>query len=233
MTQTRRTALTLLALSFAASAQAKPTPWVMQGTVRTAAGQPLAGVEVYADNTLYYNMNALATTDAQGRYRIELPHEVGTWRPGASIKRSWGDQVFKLTVYPNDNSAFSARDGAVRDFVWRIQGKHDGGVLGQPVNVYFGGEGEVDWDTLELTFTPDGPLIDGSRGQPFRRKVTGGKIMDVPIGRYRVAATQIQNGLPVALGVRAEGQDQYAASAVGTFRETLYGIRMEVTVQGR
>lgn len=51
------------------AAPAQVTPYVMQGVVRDAAGRPLAGVEVFADNTLYYNANVLARTDAQGRYR--------------------------------------------------------------------------------------------------------------------------------------------------------------------
>ncbi|GBF06024.1 hypothetical protein DAERI_070022 [Deinococcus aerius] len=234
MKHARLSALTLLALSLVApacavgSAPAKPTPWVMTGVVRNAAGQPLAGVEVVADNTVYYDMNVVGKTDAQGRYRLELPHAIGTWRPYASIQRPWGDQVFKFTVYPDDDSAFQAQVGAVRNFVWRLQGKYGDGVLGQKVNVYSGDE-KVDMNTLEFTFTPVGPLIDGSTGKPFTRRVTGSTIGDVPVGRYRVTATHAPDGRREALEVRAEGQDDYGASTVGTFRETLYGIRMELS----
>ncbi|PYE55409.1 carboxypeptidase-like regulatory domain-containing protein [Deinococcus yavapaiensis] len=228
-----KTALLLASLlaaggSLAGQAASKATPWIMQGVVRNAAGQPIEGVEVSAHNTVYYNMNVLAKTDKQGRYRLELPHEIGTWAPYATIRRPWGDQVFKFTVYPNDDSAFAARDGAVRDFVWRIQGRFDGGVLGQKVNAYSGDE-KVDADTLEFTFTPLGTLIDGSTVKPFTRKPRGSTMEDVPVGRYKVTASHAPNGVREALEVRAEGQDEYGSQAVGTFRETMYGIRMELS----
>lgn len=200
----------------------------MTGVVRNAAGQPPAGVEVVADNNMYYDINVVGKTDAQGRYRLELFHNVGTWRPYASIQCSWGDQVFKFTVYPDDDSAFQAQVGAVRNFMWHIQGKHGDGVLGPKVNVYSGGD-KVDMGTLKFTFTPVGPLIDGSTGKPFTRRVTGSTIEDVPVGRYRVTATHTPGGRREALEVRAEGQDDYGASAVGTFRETLYGIRKDLS----
>lgn len=77
-------------MSAAPTASPQATPYIMTGVVKNSAGQPLSGVEVFADNTLslYHNMNALGTTDAQGRYRIELPCEVGTWRPGAYVQRT-------------------------------------------------------------------------------------------------------------------------------------------------
>lgn len=214
----------------AKAAPAKPAPYVMTGVVRNAAGQPLADVEVYADNTVYYDMNVVGKTDARGRYRLELPHAIGTWRPGASVKRPWGDQIFRFTVHPDDPSAFSAKDGAVRDFVWRTEGPHDGGVLGRHVNVYVSDE-RIDDATLELTFTPEGPLVDGRTVKPFTRRLTGGRVVDVPVGRYRVSARHAPNGTPQALEVQAEGQKTFAASSPATFRETLYGIRMEVSLR--
>lgn len=210
---------------------ARPTPFVMSGTVRDASGRPLAGVEVSAANTVAYDVNVVGRTDAQGRYRLELPHDIGTWRPYASVSRPWGNQVFRFTVYPDDPSSFAARTGATRDFVWRLSGPHDGGVLGQPVNVY-GGE-DIDWDTLELTFTPDGPLVDGSAGKTLVRRPTGSRIADVPVGRYRVSARHAPHGTPEALDVEAEGQEAYTGSSPATFRETSYGIRMEVYLRRR
>lgn len=228
--KTRMLSLLVLALftpqNVSAGGPAKATPWIMTGVVRNAAGQPLEGVDVSARNTVYYNMNVVARTDRQGRYRIALPREVGTWAPYATIRRPWGDQVFQFTVYPGSAAPFAARDGAIRDFIWRIQGPHDGGVLGQKVNVYFGG-GEVDASSCVLTYTPVGPLIDGSAGKAFQRGCES--LKDVPVGRYRITGTHAPGGVRQALEVRAEGQDVYAAATTGTFRETTYGIRMEVT----
>ena len=103
-------------------------------------------------------------------------------------------------------------------------------MFGQKVNVYYGGVGDVDFDTVEVTFEPQGALIDGSTIKPFKRKYDGA-ILDVPVGRYRLSATHVVNGKVVALQVKAEGQEQYATSSIGTFRETLYGIRMELSVK--
>ncbi|MVN86463.1 carboxypeptidase regulatory-like domain-containing protein [Deinococcus sp. HMF7620] len=208
-------------------------PYVMSGVVRDAAGQPLAGVEVWADNTVYFDMNVVGTTDAGGRYALDLPHNVGTWRAGAKISRPWNGQTFTFTVYPDDRSAFQATTGAVRDFVWRIQGEYDGGVLGHPVNVYFGG-GELDWDSLELIFTPQGPLIDDSTAALFNRTLWGGKVTDVPVDTYSVSATHAPEGTRAAVDVRAERDSlntpppQQARAA-----KTHYGARMNLSVRGQ
>ncbi|MPY66407.1 hypothetical protein F8S09_06815 [Deinococcus sp. SDU3-2] len=144
----------------------KPAPYVMTGVVRNSAGQPVPAVKVFADNTLYHNMNALGTTDAQGRYRIELPREVGTWRPGAYVSHEYGGETWTLRVYADEETAFDARTGAVRDFTWRLTGKTSEGLIGGTVWIHpqYGG---VDYDTndVELTLTPDGPLVDGSVGR--------------------------------------------------------------------
>lgn len=116
--KTRMLSLLVLAVftpqSVSAGGPARATPWIMTGVVRNAAGQPLEGVDVSARNTVYYNMNVVARTDRQGRYRIALPHEVGTWAPYATIHRPWGDQVFQFTVYPGSAAPFGTSPGASR-----------------------------------------------------------------------------------------------------------------------
>jgi hypothetical protein len=213
------------------AAPAQVTPYVMQGVVRDAAGRPLAGVEVFADNTLYYNANALARTDAQGRYRLELPrNEPGIWKPGAYVKREYHGVFYELRLYPGDDSPFAASKGAVRDFVWRLSGRQEDGLLGKVVYVY--GEEGVNVANVEVTLTPSGPLIDGSAGRAITRRVTGGRIEDVPIGRYTMTARLVRDGAaPVPLLVSPGQGGGYGASATSDFQKTNYGVIMEFTVK--
>lgn len=53
----------------------------MTGIVKSENGQPVADAEVYAENTLQYNVSQPGMTDAQGHHRIALPkNELGTGR---------------------------------------------------------------------------------------------------------------------------------------------------------
>ncbi|MBZ9749888.1 carboxypeptidase-like regulatory domain-containing protein [Deinococcus sp. HMF7604] len=212
--------------SLALGAASRPVPYVMTGVVKTAGGQPVPGVEVYADNTVYYDMNVVAKTDAKGRYRIELPHNVGKWRPGATLERNYQGDRFRMTIYPNDRAAFQSTTGAVRDFVWKLNGPYEGGVLGEQVNVYHG-DG-IAYGDLIVTLTPEGPLIDGSQGKALVIRPTTSVVKDVPLGRYRMTA-KLSTGQPVL--VQAEGSDTWAASAVNTFKNNMYGIRMSFSTR--
>ncbi|MBZ9749895.1 hypothetical protein K7W42_03350 [Deinococcus sp. HMF7604] len=81
-------------------------PDVISDVVRDAAGQPLAGTEGWADNTVSSDMSVLGTTDAGGRYALDLPHNVGTWRPSAKISRPEHGQTSTFTVYPTTARRF-------------------------------------------------------------------------------------------------------------------------------
>jgi hypothetical protein len=226
----------LLALGAVQADTGRPTPYTMTGVVVNSAGQPVQGAEVFADNTLYYNMNALATTDAKGRYTIKLPkNEQGTWAPGATVKRKYHGVTYEFRLYADNNRAFSASDGAVRKFTWRLSGElPDGdGFIGQRVFIY-GGTGITfgAQQRVEVTLTPDGPLVDGSPGKPITRVVEEGRITDVPLGRYRATARILRSGQPPLPLLVSPGQGgNYAASATADFEKTYYGITMEFTVR--
>ncbi|WP_019012110.1 carboxypeptidase-like regulatory domain-containing protein [Deinococcus aquatilis] len=207
--------------SLAFGATSKPTPYVMTGVVKNAQGQPVPGVEVFADNTVYYDMNVVTKTDARGRYRIELPHDVGTWRPGATLERDYHGERFRMTLYPNDKAAFQGSVGAVRDFIWKLSGPHEGGVLGEQMNV-FHGDG-IAYGDLIVTLTPEGPLIDGSQGKVLIIRPETSVVKDVPLGRYRMTA-KLKGGQSVL--VQAQGSEAWATSAVNTFKDGLYGVRL-------
>lgn len=109
--------------------------------------------------------------------------------------------------------------GIVKDFVWKLAGSmgikaldpndpslHYGGSL----SVFGESPGSVsdrlklaDGFTLEVTLTPDGPLIDGSAGQPvtFKHQYAKGTLnfnpenqrtfIDIPLGKYTATVKAI------------------------------------------
>ncbi|MPY66414.1 hypothetical protein F8S09_06850 [Deinococcus sp. SDU3-2] len=95
----------------------------MPGVVKDSAGQPLTGVQVFADNTLYSTTNALGKTDAWGCHRITRPREVGTWRAGASVQRTSGGEAWEPWLHADNGAAFPGDQGAVRHFIWRRTGQ--------------------------------------------------------------------------------------------------------------
>jgi hypothetical protein len=174
---------------------------VVTGTVRDAAGRPLAGVQVFADNTLFYNTNAIGVTDAQGRYRIDVSQPIGTWRMSAQLTREFEGRTYRFNPQPTVNDAFAGVDGAVRDFTWRLDGRTpSGGHYGArvytrvlPVGFLY----DSDDNHVEITMTPVGPLVDGSTGTP--RTIRGDSdfaAYHVPLGRYRITARYAPPGVP-------------------------------------
>ena len=115
----RQTAVSLVRVTSTGTAEAKAGPYVMTGEVRDEKGKPIAGVEVFADHTAYYNMNAVGKTDAQGQYRIPLAHEPGTWNAGAYLRGETGGQPFEVRLSPDNDTPFDASKGAVRNFTYR------------------------------------------------------------------------------------------------------------------
>ncbi|WP_309895131.1 carboxypeptidase-like regulatory domain-containing protein [Archangium sp.] len=171
--------------------------YTMRGTVVNVAGQPVPGAEVWADNTLHYNMNVLGTTDAQGRYSLTLPRDsLGTWRAGGKLRKQYHGQSYDMNLEVNDESAFQADAGAVRNFILKISGERPGGG-------YYGGviwpdgnysNGNFTMGQVELTLTPDGPLLDGSAGEVLKRTLDGNSVGNVPLGKYTVSARYVPAG---------------------------------------
>ncbi|GGO25954.1 carboxypeptidase-like regulatory domain-containing protein [Deinococcus humi] len=214
----------------------KPTPYIMTGTVRNSAGQPVSGVDVYAENTLYYNMNALGTTNRQGRYTITLPrNEIGTWRGGARLSREYHGTVYQFQLVPADRSEFATRSGAIRDFTWKLTGKKpDGGYYGGTLWM-FGAVNAPGFDLgrVEVTLTPVGPIIDGSPGKVIKGFLVGSQLRDIPIGRYKVSARYMpENSAPQTVLIGARNPSNYELSMTSDFRRSnTVGDVLEFTVR--
>jgi hypothetical protein len=211
--------------------------YVVRGTATDTEGRPVAGAEVVVDNALLSNSAVTGTTGGDGGYRLTVPD--GSWRVYARVDVTYHGRRYRFDLHPSDHDSFAGRDGAVRDFRWRLTGPtpptsgrpHHGGavdILQDPNSDHLHKE------NVELTFTPEGPLVDGSAGGVITRRggpprsETFSKIVDVPIGRYRVTARYAPpGGAPRPLAVRVEARDPkpYAASVVADFEPELTSCR--------
>ncbi|MPY66406.1 hypothetical protein F8S09_06810 [Deinococcus sp. SDU3-2] len=217
--------LTRVTAAGAGKAGANAGAYVMTGVVRDDKGNPIAGVEVFADHTAYYNMNAVGKTDAQGRYRIPLAQQPGTWNAGAYLRGEVGGQPFEVRLSPDDDTPFDGSKGAVRNFTFKASNAPSGKVetYAEHSNV------ELDYGSLEFTFTPEGPNAAGNT-TPFTRKyVEGVGVPAIPLGRYKVSATQVLNGVRQQLLLSSRQQKNGATSVLAEFtHDSHYGQTLEL-----
>lgn len=199
-----RTALLLASLALSA-ALAAPAPGTVQGTVLDTRGQPIKGALIWVKPGVTTGL-VTARTDAQGRYAVtslpDLPFNTTAW-----LQVPYRGQTFCVRLAAENDAQyapFSPRAGVVRNFKWTLSGHVPDSDM---VNMYFGAEVRVmsaSWDgfepvrldtsRVELTFTPDGPLLDGSAGKTLRKTTALGDVLvyDVPVGHYRVSAVEIR-----------------------------------------
>ncbi|WP_052351757.1 carboxypeptidase-like regulatory domain-containing protein [Deinococcus pimensis] len=210
----------------------------MSGTVTNSAGQGVPGARVHAGNTLFYNDNVLGTSDASGRYCLTVPG--GSWLPGGQVTREYHGQTFTFDLAPNDPAPFAGSAGARRDFRWVLTGpRPDGGTYGGTVTVYadfFDPELHARLTDVELTLTPDGPIVDGSAGRAVTARLGSTQegqegLRDVPIGRYRVTARFAPNGAtPAPMTVKVRNTGEFAPSVTADFRQNGSGQLLELEV---
>lgn len=205
----------------------------MKGRVTDSAGKPLVGAQVVADNTLLYNTNAIGTSDAKGFYRIDVSRPVGTWNATAQIKRQVSGKTFTFDLHPDKSQVFAGKDGAVRNFTWKLSGKRpDGGHYGSSVRVYgdLGNSFWLDTTKVELTLVPVGPLADGSQGQPIVAQILqtpdGDAVSDVPLARYAISGRYLdpERG-PLPLQVRKRNSEGYSAKVELDFESQMTGVQ--------
>ncbi|GAB3917458.1 carboxypeptidase-like regulatory domain-containing protein [Larkinella terrae] len=178
------------------------TAGFLVGQVTDPQGKPLPGATILADNLFLYNSHLETSSDAKGNYRVKTP--TGSYRAIAQIRKSYNGKNYTLDLKPDNTAAFAGDEGAVRNFQWQLTGEDP-----EQSGRHYGGEVTLDKDILseiddveniEFTFTPVGPLIDGTAGKTLKIRSgephsnSYGRIPDVPIGRYKITAVHRPTG---------------------------------------
>lgn len=190
---------------------------VATGRVTGPRGEVLAGAVITIRGTSLESGERsrfrIATGD-DGRYRIELPP--GQYEVAAKYSVDFDGRVYDFTLHPTDDDpdrTHDSRNGFRKDFVWRLAGLVPGRESSRDEHfAHYGGAIDISmsvdggWQNPEplvpagtrvtVRLTPQGPLVDGSQGEPlqFETQFTGtpkyisGKLLDIPVGVYTVVA---------------------------------------------
>lgn len=216
-------------------------PGYAKGHIVDTQGNPMPGVKVTIDNTILYNASVTGTTDAQGNYRIHVGD--GSWRAYAEFNRPYDGKTFKVNLHPEVADSFAGVNGGVRNFSWRLCGEQPPpqvGVYGGLVNIFNDPNGPtiIDLDNIVFTFTPAGPLIDGTTRSSFTARSgapmtdTYGKIDDLPIGRYTISAEYAPpDKTPTPMKIRIDGVGAYGDSVTTGFNPQMNFCNNCVSVQ--
>ena len=206
------------------------------GKVTDASGQPLAGVNVIIEHTVWTNSYVFGTTDANGMYNVTVPAEpAGDWTAKAKLTISAYGQDYTFDLAPENTDVFKSGQAVVRNFTWKLSGaKPDGsGYYGAHVDFYQFGS-DVPMDQVKVVFTPAdaaATLIDGSPVPTFERSIedVAGTFMvkDIPIGSYNIKA--VYPGKTLLLKNRHMDQSPAALQPVvfgknGYLGETEYNV---------
>lgn len=220
-----------------------------------------ATIEIEGVTKAGENTTLEVRTDANGSYSTKVPD--GNYAVRAWFQRDYNGTRYSLGLLPVDNDQTRKDDstkGIVKDFVWKLSGPmafqlmkpddvayHYGGSL----TVYGNPPGRLspllklaDKFTLEITLTPNGPLIDGSAGQPitlkhpyangtlnFNPDIPDRTFIDIPLGKYTATVKAIDpNGTVHNLRVAASwkghraGPNDLAASTDVEFAPITVGF---------
>jgi hypothetical protein len=206
---------------------------IVSGKVSDAKGNPLSGVKVTLEHTVWFDSYVLSTTDNNGHYKAELPAApAGSWTAKAQLETSAYGQQYKFDLVADNNEPFTRDQSTVRNFTWKLDGERPGGgFYGAHVDLYQFGT-DVDPSQVKLVFTPvEDKLIDGTPAVGFERQVhdVAGTFMvtDVPIGKYTVKA--VYPGKKLLLDNRHDEEDPAEVKTVvfgkyGYLGETDYDI---------
>ncbi|MES2465007.1 MAG: hypothetical protein V4671_30955 [Armatimonadota bacterium] len=200
-----------------------PKRGYVRGFVKDAGGKPLAGAKIGVRSTIaggFYS-GASSKTDARGYYEIQVPWGAAEFYC-AGYTVNYGEGRAALGLHPADGEkdSFASANGHVENWVLLNYGIADADAASEKpgyANNYYGGSFYLDYSLadsrpifadsyslpvgseIEVTLTPDGPLLDGSVGRPFtfRKRVleeaaNNFNVTNIPVGRYQIAARLIQ-----------------------------------------
>ncbi|HYE19861.1 MAG TPA: hypothetical protein VEA69_15540 [Tepidisphaeraceae bacterium] len=241
----------------------EPKANVVAGVATDERGNVIAGgtVHVFIAGVAFQSgQRNEFTTEAgeDGRFEFEVPP--GQWKVTAQVAREYNGRQYQVDLAPVDGKgpfvAQNSRAGIVRNFVWRLTGLRagrekglsnsyygvavlleDAQAFGPPASripaKYAGGK-------VVLRFAPKGPLLDGTKIDPFEREFPTARfanpdtsnthtLVDVPIGDYAVSArivTAEGKDRPLKLTNTAEGGKDAAERVDVTFTQPSLGERV-------
>lgn len=211
--------------SIGTTANDKELKDIVKGRVTNADGSPIANAKVVVENTIYYASYVFAATNNKGEYAVQVPN--GSWKASVVIEKEFLGKPYKFDLHPDNPNPFAGTEGAIRNFSWKLSGaKPEGGYYGCNVGVYGEPGSDLLMENVELTLTPEGPLVDGTPGSVITKKlidIGGGEdgINDLPLGRYIITAKNIVTKQNLKLRYRNAGS--YANSLNGIFTPGLTG----------
>lgn len=213
-----------------------PKGGYVRGYVKDLKGKPLQGAVIGARSTSaggFYS-GASAKTDAKGYYEIQVPWGAAHFY-AAGYTVDWGEGRAALGLHPADGeaSSFATANGLVENWVLIHYGIADRDKASEQPHYsgnYYGGTFSVSYSVadsrpifadnyslpagaeIELTLTPNGPLLDGSKGRIFvvRQGIEEGigrgfYVNNIPLGQYKLQARLIQGGSKTPLLIKETG----------------------------
>ena len=190
------------------SGEPKEEKGYVTGKVVDTQGNPIAGAKIVLENTVFYSSYINVSTNAQGVYKTKVSE--GAWWTTATFKKEYNGKTYTLPLSPDGTDSFTD-EGGIRNFTWKLEGRDPGNE-----HYFYGGQVTVssdigfyeDQEDIEVTFTPNGSLIDGSEGKTLtlrqgeRYWEEYSYIKDIPVGRYMVSAVLKKAGGDVPLKIQ-------------------------------
>jgi hypothetical protein len=192
-------------------------PGTVRGYVYDRHGKPLKGAVIGARSTAaggFYS-GASGKTDEKGYYEIEVPWGAAHFYC-AGYALDYGEGRAAMGLCPADGEAdgFATANGAVENWALLPYGIADRDDLQDNpnyVNNYYGGGIVLSYSVsdggvlasstdlpanskIEVTLTPDGPLVDGAAGRPILLRKRVGTffgqlyVNNIPAGHYKIRA---------------------------------------------
>lgn len=199
---------------------------VVKGRVVDAQGHPVANAIIIASSTDIVNKTSTGYSDANGYYRFTVPTGIaeGSYSVSGTLTLNYHNRKFKIALYESNSQVFSAYDGAVRDFVFRLTGprSQDSDAFSTPLGATLEVHPHPDRivaQQVDIMLEPAGPLVDGSTGKKLVMPLEDGStdLRDIPLGYYTISARDRSTGK--ALGVKIKDTPSGYASSLKTLFE--------------
>jgi hypothetical protein len=202
---------------------------IVKGRVVDSQGKGVANAEIIASSTDWHNKTTTAYSDAAGNYRMKLPNGMaeGSYSTSGTISLTYHGQKFRMALYQENTHPFSAYDGAVCNFQFRLTGKRTvddeagSSPLGGRIEVHEN-VSQVDKQHLEITLEPVGPLVDGSQGKTLVLPMPSEDYVlnDIPVGQYRITARDRSTGQKLGVKIKDKpGQDAPSLTTLFTEKD--------------